>query len=216
LWPLWLLIGLVAALYLPYAVFEAWWYIRFLLPAFPAALVLVAITVTGAASRLPSRVRPLAIAAATVVLVALSVTRARALHTLDLARDERRYAQMAEVLEQRVPVRSAFVCMQHSGSVHHYLARPILRWELLAPGALDGALAHLQQRGYTPYLLLDAWEEARFRERFARASPIGQLDWPPRLELRSPTPIRLYDPFDRSSYMAGATIRTELVFPPRR
>jgi hypothetical protein len=225
-WPLWLLAGLVVASYLPYAVFEDWWYIRFLLPAFPAVFVLMALCLVGAAERLfsrgspvwglPSRPAAMALTLVTVALVCVSIVRAEALHTFDLARDERRYAQVADALAARLPVRSAFVSMQHSGGVHHYLDRPILRWEMMPPEQLDAALEYVRSRGYRPYILLDSWEAFRFRDRFSQASLAGRLDWPPILELRSPTPVRLFDPADRARYFAGHTIPTELVFQPRR
>ena len=106
--------------------------------------------------------------------------------------------------------------MQHSGSIHHYLDRPILRWEMMPPERLDAALDYVRSRGYRPYILLDSWEAFRFRDRFAQASLTGRLDWPPILELRSPTPVRLFDPADRARYFAGHTIPTQLVFQPRR
>lgn len=216
LWPLWSMVALVVASYLPYGVFEAWWYIRFLLPAFPAAFVLVALCLVGVAQRLPARIGDSALVIATIALVVMSVVRGRTLHTLDLARDERRYVQMTDALTTFVPAASAFISMQHSGSVHHYLDRPILRWELLPPERLDSAIDYLAAKGYRPYILLDSWEAPRFRARFADASVIGRLDWPPILELRSPTPVRLFDPGDRARYVAGERIPTKLVFPPRR
>jgi hypothetical protein len=214
--PLWLVLVLVIACYLPYAVFEDWWYIRFLLPAFPAAFVLIALGLVGVAARLPRNAGRVVLIAATGALAAISVARTRSTQGLELARDERRYAVMTDVLRDAVPSASAFISMQHSGSVHHYLDRPIVRWELLPPDRLDVSIAYLRAKGYHPYILLDAWEAPRFRERFAAASPIGQLDWPPVLELRSPTPVRLFDPADRARYFAGTHISTRLVFPPRR
>jgi hypothetical protein len=215
-WPLWLLVVLVVLAYLPYAVFEDWWYIRFLLPAFPAVFVLIALGLAGAATRLPRRVAIVSLTLATGALAGVSIVRAQTLHTFDLARDERRYAQMADALTTHVPTRSAFVAMQHSGSVHYYLDRPILRWELVPPERLEAALAYVRARGYRPYILLDSWEAFRFRDRFAHASPLGRLDWPPILELRSPTPVRLFDPSDRARYFGGEKIPTRLVFQPRR
>jgi hypothetical protein len=216
LWPLWLVVGLVYASYLPYAVFEDWWYIRFLLPEFPAAFVLVALCLVGLSRRLPAPVSALALGVATAALVGVSVVRAGALHTLDLGRDERRYAQMADALSTAVPAASAFVAMQHSGSLNHYLGRPVLRWELLPPERLDAAFDYVRSKGYHPYIVLDSWEASRFRERFERTSRFGSLDWPPILELRSPTPVRLFDPADRDRYLAGANVATRLVFQPRR
>ena len=123
---------------------------------------------------------------------------------------------MTDILRDAVPAASAFISLQHSGSVHHYLNRPIVRWELVPPDRLDASIEYLRAKGYHPYIVLDSWEAPRFRDRFAQASAIGQLDWPPVLELRSPTPVRLFDPADRARYFAGTHIPTRLVFPPRR
>lgn len=215
-WPLWLTLIVVIACYLPYAVFEDWWYIRFLLPAFPAAFVLIAYGLVFAARRLPALAGRAALVAAVVALVAISVAKTRATQSLDLARDERRYALIADVLRADVPAATAFIAMQHSGSLHHYLDRPIVRWELVPPGQLDASIGYLRSKGLRPYILLDSWEAPRFRDRFSGASAIGQLDWPPVLELRSPTPVRLFDPADRARYFAGEHIPTRLVFPPKR
>jgi hypothetical protein len=214
-WPLWLLAALVIACYLPYAVFEDWWYIRFLLPAFPAVFVLMARGLVFASQRLPRNLGRVALVASTAVLLTISVARIRASQSLELARDERRYALMTDILREAVPAASAFISLQHSGSIHHYLDRPIVRWELVPPDRLDASIEYLRAKGYHPYILLDSWEAPRFRDRFAHASPIGHLDWPPVLELRSPTPVRLFDPADRARYFAGTRIPTRLVFPPR-
>jgi len=215
-WSLWLTIVVVIACYLPYAVFEDWWYIRFLLPAFPAAFVLMALGLVSAARRLPRVLGRPALVAAVCALVMISAARTRATQSLDLARDERRYAVIADVLRTTVPSASAFISMQHSGSIHYYLDRPIVRWELVPPDQLDASIGYLRSRGLHPYILLDSWEAPRFRDRFAHTSTVGQLDWPPMLELRSPTPVRLFDPTDRDKYFAGAHVPTRLVFPPRR
>jgi hypothetical protein len=46
--------------------------------------------------------------------------------------------------------------------------------------------------------MVDTSEEAAFRARFERNSPIGRLDWPPAARIgRS---VRIYDPADRQRY----------------
>ena len=180
-----------------------------------APLPITGIVLVSAARRLPVLPGRLALVAAVGVLVAISVARTRATHSLDLARDERRYALVADVLRTDVPAEIAFISMQHSGSLRHYLDRPIVRWELVPPDQLDASIGYLRSRGLHPYILLDSWEAERFRNRFAHTSRIGQLDWPPRLEFRSPTPVRLFDPADRERYFAGDHVATRLVFPPK-
>ena len=58
----------------------------------------------------------------------------------------------------------------------------------------------------TTTFVFDSAEEVDFRTRFAAASVAGRLDWPP--FARVGRTIRVYDPADRSRYLAGAPIHT--------
>ena len=60
--------------------------------------------------------------------------------------------------------------------MRHYGRRPAALWDALAPDGLDEAVARFEAAGLQPYFLLEDWEEAGFRERFARER-LGRLDW---------------------------------------
>jgi hypothetical protein len=77
------------------------------------------------------------------------------------------------------------------------------------PAALDGAVAWLVSRGYEPFIIVEEWEEPLFRERFADASVLGDLDWPPRYQVQPS--VRIFQPSDRARYLAGEHVRTEHV-----
>ena len=98
--------------------------------------------------------------------------------------------------------------VQESGPLRLYGERTTIRFDYIEPGGLDGAVAFLQQAGYQPYFAVEDWEEAQFRARFAAASALGSLDWPPAAEIGSPVKVRLYDPRDRARYLAGESVRT--------
>lgn len=208
--PAWLCLALVIATtigYLPYVVFDDWWYIRFLLPAVPPLVLLTVV----AATALAARVAPRREVAWTVTLVAVLmfgwIRTARARQAFDLAELEHHYYRAGTAAAERLPRDAVVITSRDTGSVHYYAGRPTVSWDLLAPSSLDGVVAFLRDRGRTPYLLLEADEEPEFRARFRGASRLGELDWPPAARIgRS---IRIYDPHDRARFLADGQVRTD-------
>lgn len=169
------------AFYLP---LEEWWTLRFLFPAFPMLCLLAAIGVM----LLPAR--PLMIRAAAVVLItALGISSARDRAAFD-TEHERRYITMGRYIAERLPERAAILSMIHSGSANFYSGRLTLRWDMLRPEQLDPVVEELRRRGYTPYILLDDFEEQQFAKYFAGASRLAALDWTPVMALPR---VRLFD-----------------------
>lgn len=196
-----LLTGVLAVVwlsYLPYFVFDDWWYLRFMLPAWPALSVLMVGAVYAVVRRLPGA---RAAEALTLLLVAaLAVTtigRARELGSFGLRAAEQRYIDAARYVAARTPAGSVVLGVQHSGSVRYYGARTTLRYDLLEPDWLDRAVAFLEGRGRRPYILLDDSEVPAFRARFA-GSAIGALDWSPVAEWRNGK-VLLFDAIARTS-----------------
>jgi hypothetical protein len=161
----------VIAAYLPYAVFnpEEWFYTRFLLPAFPAMVVL-GFAVTLAVTRRFVRHPELLVALLAAGLVVFGVVRAASAGVFELAAAERRYPAVAAFVRDGLPTDAFVLADQHSGSIRYYAGRPILRWQLLHPASLGDAVDALRRAGYTPFVVLDAHEEPAFRERFGPSS----------------------------------------------
>jgi hypothetical protein len=65
-----------------------------------------------------------------------------------------------------------------------------VRWDYVDPIALDATVDRLAAEGRTTWLVLDDWETAPFRSRFA-GSVRGRLDWAPVAEVRVGT-ARVY------------------------
>jgi hypothetical protein len=214
IWPAIAFAVLIVSAYLPYVVFDDWWYIRFLIPALPAAFVLGAVAVSRIATWLSPRWRGLIVVATTLVAGWSSIRSVRSLDSLSLAANERRYTAIAAALPA-APTRTMAFAVQHSGSLRYYTAQPTLRWDYLPPDGLETAFTYVRSHGYQPLIVLDAGEETQFKTRFS-ASPVGALDWPPLIELRTPTIVRVYDPAQRPVFMAGGRIHTRVVFPQRR
>jgi hypothetical protein len=183
-------------LYLPYRVFDDWWYIRFLLPAIPFLILLSVAAVARIAGRADRSAVVLMVM--TVILGAWWVRTAIARHAFDLREWERHFIDAGRFARDQLPANAAVVTVKHSGSVHYYAQRPTVAWDTLDPGTLDRALDFLRDHGLVPMLMIDAEEEAAFRAKFAESSLIGRLDWPPVTSVGRT--VRVYDPQDRARY----------------
>ena len=184
-------VSVVVACYLPYTVFDAWWYTRFLLPALPIALALASASLVAVISRvgLPT-VMVLPVIAA---LAAGYLTYARSQQVFALRDFERRFITTGTSVGRTLPENAVLITIQQSGAVRHYGRRPAALWDALAADGLDEAVTEFERVGRKPFLLLEDWEEKGFRERF-RGERLGALDWPPAAEIRGHVTVRLYDP----------------------
>ena len=173
-----------------YAPFDAWWFLRFLLPAFPALLALTAAAVVTLAARLPSHLRAMATMAVMAAVAWHGVDYAVKQNTFRTA-GELRYATVGEYVAQRLPANAVVFAMQHSGSVWYYSGRPSLRYDLLPAGRLDSLVAALHRRGRSVYFVVEEWEVDRIRELFPAAAATRTLDTLPLAVL--PGPTRIYE-----------------------
>jgi len=198
--------------YLFYSAFgrEEWVYLRFLLPGFPALLVLS----TGFAVEMLRRVTastPIRLVVLLALCAGLATWQARmaiASGAFATRFSERRYVDVGRYVALGMPRESAFVSGLHAGTIRYYANRLTVRYDLLSPRWLDQAMVALAARGYHPFIALDEGEEAIFRARFAPFSDLGRLDWPPAVERFEPIHVRVYDPADRQRYLDGEAIAT--------
>ena len=196
------------ACYLPYVVFEDWWYLRFLLPTLPLLAVLMVATIDACAARLSERTAGIVTAAVTLAVAVMLVFQARDRQVFRLAQLESRYVRAGDYVARRLPSNALVVTALESGSVRYYSGRPTLVWDMLDPAWLDRALAFLREQGYEPFLLFERFEEQPFRERFT-SSALGRLDWPPLAEIGGQ--VRVYRPGDRARYQAGEAVPTDYI-----
>jgi hypothetical protein len=201
------------ALYLPYVVFDEWWYLRFLLPALLPLAALTGVTVSACVVRLPGPARApvLIIGLATICAWQASVARDRSV--FDLQAIESRFVDTGHFLDGRLEPEAVVLTVWQSGSVRYYTRRTALVWRALDPDELDPAVAWLEARGRPVYLVLEGWEEGDFRQRFAASSPAGRLEWPPVAEVGRA--VRIWRLADRERYDRGELVRTERVRPRR-
>jgi hypothetical protein len=186
----------VIATYLFYFNFDAWWYLRFLLPMWMAVCIGTAYLLTGRTGESFGAI-------AKVVLVALGMYGmwyAQKEGTLDLGRNEQRYINIAQLVRDTTEPNSVIITLQHSGSVRYYGGRTTLRYEVLSDRWLDRSIAWLHENGFKPYILLDTPEHEPFRQKFGRRNAAGNLDMAIVFEYRDRynTSTFLYDPMQPS------------------
>ena len=195
-WMLLMFAAAVFASYLFYDVFHDWWYLRFVLSAYPAIFILASLVLVALLRRFDPR-NVGALVSLVIVLVAwYGVSFAQAHGTFRYRHGDRRYSAVGRYVAEKLPERSVFLSMSHSGSLRYYAGRQTVRHDLIPSEKLGTVLWDLQRLGYHPYILLDEWEEEGFRTRF-RNHPAGSLDWPPVALLNHSSPVRIYDPADR-------------------
>ena len=188
-------IVVVVLSYLFYRPYDAWWYLRFLLPMWPVMMLLTAAAMEATARRWLRPAYPVVIAAAVVFFVWHGLHVAAERSAFDLGRAERRYVDVARFVASHTEPDAVILSVQHSGSLRLYADRLTLRYDALDPLWLDRVVAYLQANGRRPYFVLDGGEVDAFRQRFGGANRSGTLDWPPMAMLGQT--IAIYDPIDR-------------------
>ncbi|HUP39996.1 MAG TPA: hypothetical protein VM115_07745 [Vicinamibacterales bacterium] len=172
------LIGLTFLSYLFYATFDHWFYLRFLLPAYPAIFVLFAAAMRWLTLKAPVEARVPAAAVVCLFMILFGVKVAKDDSVFLQAGFEQRHVRAALEVRSRTPPDAMVLSVQHSGSVRYYADRITLRYDWLAEGALDAALRDLAAKGRRAYLVVDDWEEKEFRARFSPANHAAQLGAP--------------------------------------
>lgn len=173
-----LYVAIVFGCYLWYTPFDGWWYLRFVLPAFPALFVLAADAAWRGMNRLGTRVAIVSAAVFTFVIVDYGITQARARDTFGIGVGEQKYADVGRYVATHLPPNAVVLTMQHSGSIRYYSSTRTLQWESLEAGWLDRAVAHLRASGLEPFIVLEGWEIEKFRARFASQQTIAFLERP--------------------------------------
>jgi hypothetical protein len=201
-----LVIAIVWAIYLLYLPFDEWWYLRFLLPCWPAMAIGAAVSLTRLFDA-PAKWVP--IAAALIVtgagLYGLSFASRRG--AFPSGEGDARYARIAKLVEDMTEPSSVILAMQHAGPTRYYAGRLTMRWDLLDPAWLDRAVDWLNARGRRAYILVEDWERGGFERRFAQHTRFRLAELAPIFVYqawRSTDAVSLFDPRRPD----GPTVRT--------
>ena len=189
--------------YLVYSPFEEWWYLRYLLPAIPAVLALMATGVVTPARRLPRPWGRVAVTGITLVLVA-NATRFNVGHGMfgELKEGERRYAVVGTYIHDALPPNAIVFSVQESGSVRFYGGRMTIRWDSIDRDWTGRAAAEMERIGLHPYMVIEDWEVPQMRGWFGLA-PHAPIPWPLVARLRDPVGVSVLDLSTRPASSAG-------------
>jgi hypothetical protein len=164
----------VVVQYLFYYVYDAWWFLRFLLPCWPFVMLGVAGMLIGGPAR-----RGVWSLAALWIVVALGLYTLRTstkLGTFEIWQGERAVVDIARAVNDATPERSLVLSVVHSGTLRYYGGRVTLRFDSLPEDGLDRAVDWLRDRGIGAYALLEPDEVTQFTRRFAGARAVAQFD----------------------------------------
>jgi hypothetical protein len=102
-----------------------WWYMRFILPAFPAIIIVILVTFQTLLDKLEPAMRKIALYVFTIFILAWSFYASFNLFNLN----EKVYFEAAEYAKKNLSQDSIMVTMQTSGSLLHYTNFAILRYD---------------------------------------------------------------------------------------
>ena len=199
----------LAVVYLAYRPFDEWWYLRFLLPSVALAAVLTSVTLDHAARRWAGGLWAGTLGVAVLVTAAWTWLSPQAGDARGLQALEARFPHTAAVVAERLDQGAVPITIWQSGGLRFWPGREVVVWDALDAAWLDDAVAWLQTHGRQPAIVVERWEEAGFRERFA-GQTYGGLDWPPRYDVDRR--VRIFLPEDRERYLQGEAVVTETIF----
>jgi hypothetical protein len=183
------------SVYLVYLTYDVWWYLRFLLPAWPPIFLASSVGLDAFARRGVG-----ARAVVTAVILAAGVGGVAFAHSHGVFRIgdvERRYATIARLVAETTEPGAVILTGEHAGTLRYYAGRETLRYDFLDAAWLDRTLEWLAARGHRPYILVEDWEQPTFEAKFGAANAEGRLSYSPVLAWQSRHAagwVYLYDP----------------------
>jgi hypothetical protein len=186
---------LVAIVWLSYALwgqFDAWWYLRFLLSAWPFIMVGAGAVLAALSRWHPSAMRPL-VAVMLLLVIGSQVRFAAAQSTFDMWKGERRYVVAARMVRSSTEHNSIILAGAHAGSIRYYGGRMTLYFPRLDRDWLDWAVAWCAAEGVHPYLVAEDWEIQDVKRRFAGQQTLARVDGPPLAIYAEPGHLFLFD-----------------------
>jgi hypothetical protein len=194
--PLAIYVVLLTLSYLFYLTFDAWWFLRFLLPAFPILFLLVGAALAWLTRQLPAVVGVPTLIAVVTILLARTVEFSLEKGVRGVGDGEERYSTIARFIDRTLPPNAAIIAMQHTGTIAFYSGRQTIRRDYLPRQRLRSIVDWLQANGYSPYIVLEDWEEAEFRRYFTDGQDsLSRLEVRVVAETMKPhVRVRIYDP----------------------
>ena len=168
----------VLAIYLPYQFVmpDQWSYLRFVLPAYPAVMIGFVLVMRTLCQRVITQPRVAATASVLIFssLALYGLVFAQQNHVFYTKQSDQRY-ERAVIHAQSLPPRSVLVSLAHSGTLHFYAKKDVLRFDALDGAQIDDAIDDLEGLGYRIFFVGDPFEVGVFKARFAGTRAAGRM-----------------------------------------
>lgn len=171
---------------------ETWWYLRFILPVFPALILIALVVIQQAWQRITSpRWAAFALVAVLAFGAVWQLKHVRRLDVLNLPAGEANYLRAAEWARDRLPPEAAILCMQVSGAFYFYTPFMLIRWDAVEPELAPRLFAALAAERRPVYAVLFDFEQTdattRLGGRWQQIATVGPATvW--QLEKAPPAP----------------------------
>ena len=142
---------------------EAWWYLRFILPAFPAILLLALAVAQSAAAR--TRQPGAWLAALLAGALAWECAMNQRLDIFQYKSAESTYPEAASWAREHLPHDAVIASMQVSGAFYYYTDFLIVRWDYVDATNMAPLLRALRESHRPLYAVLYDHEQAEARQR---------------------------------------------------
>jgi hypothetical protein len=137
---------------------DGWWYLRFLLPAFPPLLVAAALVARRLAARFHLAPRAWWLAPAAVAILLHGAAWSRYLHAYTIGHGEKVYPKVAAWLQTHLPANAVVASMQTSGALLYYTKFTFIRWDMMSPAEYQRIAAACAATGRPVYAALFPFE----------------------------------------------------------
>ncbi len=144
--------------YCVYQPYDAWWFTRFLLPAFPAVILSLLLLLRVIARRLTAGLRVMTIGTVLALVIGTGIWHVRHKSVFEIGDGEQVYEQATRGVEKHVPANAILIGMQMSGAIYHTSGTTMLRWDALNADRFELIRAHAALDRRPLYALLFDFE----------------------------------------------------------
>jgi hypothetical protein len=161
-----LVLGSWIFVYLAFYVFyfhsgETWWYLRFILPAFPAIVIAGLLFWQTLLERARSQTVKRSMAAGLIsVTLGMDYYMAKHLHVTSVKANEESYPIFAQWARATLPPNAILLQMQTSGAITYYTDFTVIRWDMISPAGWRDLQQAAHKQGRPIYATLFAHEQA--------------------------------------------------------
>jgi hypothetical protein len=149
---------------------EAWWYLRFVLPTYPAIIIGILFVIKRIGTCIPLPFKFIGWIALVGFISFSEKSHSVKLSALDIGNGEKVYPDTCAFITRSIPDTAVIFCMQESGAIFYYTEHRIVRWDCISADnftAIESACAQARRR---IYMVLFPFEEEAALKKFHGAT----------------------------------------------